>query len=32
LTTTSGHAAQPVLVAYAKHGRVVALGIDVAGH
>jgi hypothetical protein len=32
LTMTSGHAAQPVLVAYAKNGRVAALGIDVVGH
>jgi hypothetical protein len=32
LTMTSGHAAQPVLVAYVKNGRVAALGIDVVGH
>jgi hypothetical protein len=32
LTTASGAAAKPILVAYAKSGRVVALGIDIAGH
>jgi hypothetical protein len=29
---SSSHAARPILVAYARAGRVVALGIDVVGH
>lgn len=32
LTHSSGHAAQPVLIAYVKGGRVVALAVEVVGH